>query len=285
MKKVIFVADSFRQSHLGGAELHDDVVLQHLKYNNLLYDYKKSQEITDQYLKEHIDKTWFIGNFAGIQSEHKTFLADNCNYLIYEHDYKFCKLRNPITFPNFVCPPHQMTNLNFYFRAKKVICLSKMHRDIFEKNLAANNLTNINCSMWSDEDLTVILNLEKEFRDNKKDRFAIINNSNPIKKTRETVAFCDKNNIEYDLISSPDHHSFLRMLAQYKGLIFRTGHPEPTPRVAIEAKMLGCKFMSQKELIGVAHEDYFNLSGKDMIEEVRKMRDQALHKIIGWINE
>jgi len=285
MSQVIFVADFFKGDTLGGAELHDDVVLQHFKSNDLLYDYKRSQDLTEQYLRENTDKTWFIGNFAGIRAEHKAYLTGNCDYLLYEHDYKFCKLRNPITFPDFVCPPHQLTNLNFYFGAKKVICLSKMHRDIFERNLTMTNLVNINCSMWSDEDLTVITSLEKEFRGNKKDKFAVINSSNPIKKTSETVAFCEKNNIEYDLISSPDYHSFLRKLAGYKGLIFQTGHPEPTPRVAIEAKMLGCKFMSQKELIGVAHEDYFGLSGMAMIDEVRAMRNRALRSIVGWIDE
>jgi hypothetical protein len=285
MSKIIFVADFFKGDTLGGAELHDDVVLQYFKSNDLLYDYKRSQDLTEQYLRENTDKTWFIGNFVGIQAEHKAYLADNCEYLLYEHDYKFCKIRNPITFPNFICPPQQLTNLNFYFRAKKVICLSKMHRGIFERNLALNNLVNVNCSMWPDEDLTVITKLEEELRGNKKNKFAIINSPNPIKKTRETVAFCDNNNIEYDLISSPDHHSFLKTLANYKGLIFQTGHPEPTPRVAIEAKMLGCKFMSQKELIGVAHEDYFGLSGVNMIEEVRRMRDKALRDIVGWVNE
>ena len=285
MSKVIFVADLFKGDALGGAELHDDVVLQHFKSKDMLYDYVRTQDLTEQYLKDNTDKVWFIGNFFGMKEEHKTYLANNCEYLLYEHDYKFCKTRNPITFPDFICPPHQMTNLNFYFRAKKIICLSKMHRDIFQRNIAANNLTNINCSMWADEDLKVVLELEKDFRGNKKNKFAVINSPNPIKKTRETVVFCESNNIEYDLISSPDHHSFLRKLAQYQGLIFQTGHPEPTPRVAIEAKMLGCKFLSQKELIGVAHEDYFSLSGVEMVEEVRKMRDEALEKIVGWINE
>ena len=64
-----------------------------------------------------------------------------------------------------------------------------------------------------------------------------------------------------------------------------TGHPEPTPRVAIEAKMLNIKFISQKHLIGVAHEDYFSLSGLKMIDKVREMRNTSLDKIAGWINE
>ena len=64
-----------------------------------------------------------------------------------------------------------------------------------------------------------------------------------------------------------------------------TGHPEPTPRVAIEAKMLNCKFISQKRLIGVAYEDYFHLTGIEMIEQVKTLREEALNKILGWINE
>ena len=75
------------------------------------------------------------------------------------------------------------------------------------------------------------------------------------------------------------------MLSKYKGLVFMTGHPEPTPRVAIEAKMLNCSFISQKNLIGVAHEDYFHLKGVDMIEEVRQMRDTSLEKLTRWCNE
>ena len=49
--------------------------------------------------------------------------------------------------------------------------------------------------------------------------------------------------------------------------------------------MLGLKFISQKRLIGVAHENYFNLSGEDMINKVRDMREESLEKLVGWANE
>jgi len=179
-------------------------------------------------------------------------------------------------------PKRNQVNINFYKMAKKVICLSKMHRNIFEKNLFLENLENINCSMWSDGDLELFKNLQNVV---KKHKFAIINSSNPIKKTRESIEFCDKRGIEYDLISSPNYHEFIKKLAEYRGLVFMTGHPEPTPRVAIEAKMLNCSFLSQKKLISVAHEDYFDLKGINMIDKVRQMRDDALAKILGWINE
>ena len=239
-------------------------------------------ELDLDYVKKNKDKVWFISNFVGLNNRIKAYLAKHCKYLIYEHDYKFINVRNPISFSDFIVPDKNKMNLNFYRSASKVICLSKMHREIFDKNLDINNIVNINCSMWSDSDLELILSLSGA---KKKNKYAIINNPNPLKKTKETVAFCKTKGIEYDLISSGNYQEFLKILSQYKGLIFRTGHPEPTPRVAIEAKMLICNFVSQKKLIGVAHEEYFSLSGTEMISEVRKMRDEALEKIIGWIDE
>jgi hypothetical protein len=171
-------------------------------------------------------------------------------------------------------------NFTFYQNAAAVVCLSKMHRSIFEKNLNLSNLQHINCSMWSDEDLDLIQSLNAV---EKNDKYAVIESSNAIKKTAETVMFCQRANLPFDLIKAPNHHDFLRILTQYKGLVFRTGHPEPTPRVAVEAKMLNCKFLSQKEVIGVAHEDWFPLNGDELIAEVRKMRDEACIKLVGWL--
>ncbi len=280
--KVIFVQDFFVEHNLGGAELHDQVVLEHFMSKDILFDKMRSFELTLEYVKENKDKVWFISNFVGLKNRIKAYMAKECKYLIYEHDYKFIDIRNPIGYPDFIVPEKNKINLNFFRSAYKIICLSKMHREIFDKNLNLNNIDNINCSMWSDSDLDLIDQLKDV---NKKDKYAIIKSSNPIKKTRESIVFCKNRGIEFDLISSKDYREFLKILSRYKGLIFMTGHPEPTPRVAIEAKMLNCKFVSQKKLIGVAHEEYFSLSGKDMINKVREMRDEALEKITGWIYE
>tara|TARA_Y100001938_G_C7992072_1_gene380020 strand:- start:305 stop:832 length:528 start_codon:yes stop_codon:yes gene_type:complete len=173
-------------------------------------------------------------------------------------------------------------NLNFYASAKKVICLSKMHREIFDKNLNLKNIVNINCSMWTDKQLELFEELQAVPKNNK---FAIIKTSNPTKRMPQTIEFCKKNNLPFDLISSQNYEEFIRILANYSGLAFMTGHPEPTPRVAIEAKMLNCKFLAPKHLISVAHEDYFHLVGLEMVEQVRKMRDEALTKFIEWFDE
>jgi len=282
MKNIIFLQDFFIEHTLGGAELHDQVVLEYFIKKDRLYKKARTMEIDIDYVKKNNDKVWFISNFTALNNRIKAYLAKHCRYLIYEHDYKFIDVRNPISFSDFIVPQRNKINLNFYREAAKVICLSKMHREIFDKNLNFDNIVNTNCSMWSDSDLELI---QKLCETKKNDKYAVINNPNPLKKTKETVEFCKSRGIQYDLIASKNYQEFLKILSQYKGLIFRTGHPEPTPRVAIEAKMLNCDFISQKRLIGVAHEEYFSLSGKEMILEVRNMRDKALEKILGWIDE
>ena len=281
-KKIIFIADAFSHQHTGGAELHDAVVVDFFKDQGILHDTKNTSAITIDYIKNNTDKIWFISNFVALKNVCKALLAKECEYYIYEHDYKFSKVRNPIHFPDFLCPPNDLMNFNFYASAKKVICLSKMHREIFDKNLNLKNIVNINCSMWSDEQLELFKRLQKPHKNGK---FAVIKTNNPTKRMPQTIEFCRSRNIPFDLIASQNYEEFINMLANYSGLAFMTGHPEPTPRVAIEAKMLNCKFLAPKKLISVAHEDYFHLTGLDMIEEVRKMRDEALNKFIGWFNE
>ena len=281
MTQVIFLQDFFAHQHLGGAELHDDVVAQYFESQGLLFAKVNTYNLTPEYILEHADKKWFISNFVALKNVCKALLAKHCRYLIYEHDYKFLKNRNPITYPEFLAPDEtHKYNFTFYQNAAAVVCLSKMHRGIFEKNLSLTNLQNINCSMWSDPDLDLIQSLNQV---TKNDRFAVIDSDNAIKKTRQTAAFCEKAQLPYDLIKAPNHQDFLKLLTQYKGLVFQTGHPEPTPRVAVEAKMLNCKFLSQKEVIGVAHEDWFPLNGYELIAEVRKMRDEACVKLAGWL--
>ena len=283
-KSIIFVADFLASdSQRGGAELHDNIVIEHFKSLGFLYDVVRTPNVTMEYVRNNKEKYWFISNFVGLENRVKAYLSKNCQYVIYEHDYKFCKERNPIKYKDFIVPNSNKINVNFFRHAKKVICLSKLHFDIFDKNLNLDNLVAIKCSMWSDEELDYMKTLQDTPK--KKGIHAIIESTNPIKKTRESRVFCNNNNLKYDLISSSNYREFLKILSHYESLVFMTGHPEPTPRIAIEAKILNCSLLTQKHLIGVAHEDYFHLTGNDMIEKVRSMRDEALKQLEVWTCE
>ena len=195
------------------------------------------------------------------------------DYVFYEHDYKFLKSRNPIEYPNFKAPREKIINYNFYKNAKAIVCLSEMHREIFFKNLGTNNIININCSLFDDDKIKLLLTLRK----NKKNKeYAVIKTNNPTKKMLDTIAWCEKRNLNFDLISHPDNNEFLKILSKYKNLVFMTGHPEPTPRIAVETKIMGVNLVANKKLIGVAHEYWWNLSPDETSRELVKIREKAL---------
>tara|TARA_R100000005_G_C5000201_1_gene207031 strand:- start:1085 stop:1972 length:888 start_codon:yes stop_codon:yes gene_type:complete len=287
MQKIIIISDLYKEDYekanrpSGGAELNDGVLFEHLENLNLVKAKIHSNEYELKfmlhYLQQNKDCTFLISNFANLHFRASAFLIKHCRYFIYEHDYKFHKYRNPINYKDFIVPKEELINVNFFKKAEQLICLSKLHKDIFEKNLEMRNVHNTTCSLWTDEDLNYIAELSKSSVKNGK--AAIVNTDNPIKRKKECIQYCRKNNIDYDLISSPDYKDFLKMMSTYESIVILPGHPEPTPRVAVEAKMLNCKIHSNSRTLGVAYEDWFHLNGEDLIEEIRNIKNNTLSYI------
>ena len=98
-----------------------------------------------------------------------------------------------------------------------------------------------------------------------------MDSNNPIKKKQQCIEYCNKNNINFELISDKRHRHFLNKLSEYNGLVFMTGHLETCCRIVVEAKMLGLKVITQKKLIGATSEAFFELNGKELVEEIRKI--------------
>lgn len=279
MKQIIFVADFFVEDHLGGAEINDNTLIGMLDLEGLLFEKKHSHLITETYLLENQDKLFIISNMTRLNAQLMPVLA-LCNYVVYEHDYKFVANRNPATYIGFAVPKNEIINEHFYKSALSVICLSKMHRDIFEKNLDLNNLTNIHCSLFDDAKLDLLLSLGEN---NKSKDYAIINTSNPTKRTQDVVKWCNSKNIEFDLISHPDNNEFLKILSQYKNLVFMTRHPEPTPRIAVETKLMGVNLIASKKMISVAHEYWWDWEPTKVANELKNIRNGALDMFRGFI--
>jgi len=282
MSKVIFLADFFKEDLLGGAEINDATLVDFFQQEGLLLEKVNCAEVTPEFLLKNRDKYFVISNFILLKTICKSVLYQYCKYSIYEHDYKFLKCRNPIDFPNFIAPSSQLTNLNFYKGAHRVVCLSKMQKKIYEKNIHLKNLENIGTSMFSEKLIQSILALSKN---KKMKKYAVINSSNPIKRTQDAESFCRKNGYEYDLISHQDNNKFLEILSTYENLVFMTGHPEPTPRLAIECKLLGVKFLAPKKLIGIASEDWFNTKGEEFVVGLRQVQENAKKFFLRLIDE
>jgi hypothetical protein len=272
MKKIIFISDFFVEQHLGGAEINDDTLIKELISNGFEVEKINSNRITKDIITNNLDCLFVISNFASLDMRLSPYFALS-DYCFYEHDYKFLSNRTPISYPNFIAPKEKIINYNFYRNAKAIICLCDMHAKIFKDNLGFDNITNINCSMFDDKKIDLLLELGKTTKLKKN---AVVRTDNLNKKMNEIIKWCNARNVEYELISDPDNNSFLEKLSKFENLIFMTGHPEPTPRIAVECKLMGVKMVSNKKLIGVANEYWWNLKPEEVAIELRKIRQDAV---------
>ena len=279
MRKAVFISDFFIEDHLGGAEINDNTLIEMLEKENLLHEKKNCRFMNEDYILENDDKVFIISNMALLDPRLLPVLAV-CDYVIYEHDYKFVADRNPANYIDFFVPRKKLVNQPFYKNALAVVCLSKMHREIFEKNIKLTNLTNIHCSLFDDEKINLLLSLGK----NKKIKeYAVIETDNPTKRMQDTIEWCESKNINFDLISHHDNDEFLKILSQYKNLVFMTAHPEPTPRIAVEAKLMGVNLIASKRLISVANEYWWDWDPIRMSEELKSIRSGALEMFKGFL--
>ena len=266
MKKVLFIADMFAEHLIGGAELNDDVLYNHLCENG--FDVRKiaSSNVTDDVIINN--DLFIVGNFVALPENLKEVLMLK-KYIIYEHDHKYVSNRNPGAFENFNIPSQYIINRDFYAKAHKVIVLSKVCKEVMEKNLQIDNVVSIGCSLWSDEKLELIESLQKTEKNNK---FCIINSNNPIKGTAQAIKYCEDNNIDYDLIGPLPEKELLETMAKYKGFVFFPQVLETLSRIVVEAKMLNCGVLTTPQLIGAASEEWFSSSGTKLIETIRNKK-------------
>tara|TARA_B100000700_G_C15063260_1_gene867501 strand:- start:7980 stop:8846 length:867 start_codon:yes stop_codon:yes gene_type:complete len=268
-KKIIFLADFYKEKLLGGAESNDAILISHLS-NNSPVDKLLCTQFHERLLGQ--DYIFLISNFVSLSDVAKARL-ENEEYIIYEHDHKYLKSRDPSVYKDFIAPPDDLRNQSFYQNAKAVVVLSSICKEIIEKNLHLKNVHNIGCSIWSDEKLDFIHTLSLTPKNKK---FAIINSSNPIKNTHMAVKYCIKKKIAYDIIQPCGEKELLSQLAHYQGLVFFPGVLETFSRIAAEAKMLNCQLLTKPKLLGFASEGIFTLSGDQLIETIRHRKNNAL---------
>ena len=89
---------------------------------------------------------------------------------------------------------------------------------------------------------------------------------------KESVRYCEENNLEYNIIGDPDYSKFLEILSLYSTLVFHPSTPETCCRVILEAKMMGLKIITNK-LIGASYEKWYNLNGKELRDYMKNKRE------------
>jgi len=280
MNKIIFVADFFANEIPGGGELNNQELIEILRQRNTHVLEIKSNKLTPEFISECSNKVKFIvANFVMLSQESKIMLENDREYIIYEHDHKYVKSRNPANYDNFIAPKSEIINFSFYKNAKAVFCQSQFHADIVESNLKLDNIISLGGNLWSEDSLETMLSMS---RVNKKPSCAIMNSTNWHKNTADAIKLCKAKQWDYDIIPPCGYIEFLLRLGQSEKFVFLPKTPETLSRIAVEARMMGLSVITNN-MVGATKEEWFSLKGEELINimfEKRKLIPNLIEEIL-----
>lgn len=279
MSDLLYISDYFASQIVGGGELNDDELLNQLLSRGINVRKLNSSNVRESDIQDNVKIV--ISNFVNLRKNVFEKIIRKSDYIIYEHDHKYLKNRNPAAFPEFKAPKDFIVNEGFYRNAVKVLCQSSFHKNIIKKNLGINNLYNISGNLWSDGSLSLMTNL---LNNKKEDCFSIMDSKIAHKNTSECVSYCKLKNFNFQLVSSQNYLDFLSMLSKNEKFLFLPKTPETLSRVVVEAKMMGVKVITNKN-VGAAHEPWFDKNGLELIDFMSEKRQEVVVKILEFLNE
>ena len=279
-RKIVFIADFFVEHVLGGGELNNEELINLLRDQNRSVIKIQSHLVNKNFLLKNKDSYFIVSNFVNLGFKAREWMTYNCNYLIYEHDHKYLKGRNPAFFKNFNATISDLRNYFFYKNAQKVFCQSDFHKSIVLKNLDIDNVVSLGGNLWSEEALRKMREFSKK---SKKTKASILDSPIAHKNTAKAIEFCFEKSIKFDLIKDDNYYSFLDKLSNNKKFVFFPRSPETLSRVVCEARMMGMS-VAVNQMVGASKEPWFSLKGEDLINFFLQKRSEILEKIIGTIN-
>jgi hypothetical protein len=279
--KIAFLADFFVEDGInGGGELNNEELIKLLinKGNDIIKYHTRGLTIENLPNKE---TKLIIANFVGLTQEVKDHIAENYSYIIYEHDHKYLKTRDPSTFKNYKAPEDQIINKQFYENANVVICQSRLHMKVVERNLRLDNIVSVSGNLWSEELLEYLEQISTSQED--KDDVCSIMYSNIINKNIEdSILYCKINGLKSEKIMPCSHKEFLTKLNKNTTLVFFPKTLETLSRIVVEARMLNCKVVTNKK-IGATSEEWFGLKGQPLIDKMREKRLQIPEIVLKYL--
>ena len=100
----------------------------------------------------------------------------------------------------------------------------------------------------------------------KSESYLIVGSNSWIKGVDDSISYCEKNNLKYDVVSGLSHRELLEKMASSKGLVFLPRGGDTCPRTVIEAKLLGCELIVNDNVLH-SNEDWFvSDSVRDTVE-------------------
>lgn len=264
---IAFVSDYFADEVPGGGEINNDELIKLLRHDFHIMKVK-SRNLDPAAIEHSLVDFFIVSNFLELSYQSYTYLLEKASYIIYEHDHKYVKNRNPAEYPDYKAPQSEIVNYDFYKNAKAILCQSEFHAGIVRKNLNLDTIKSLSGNLWSEESLDFMSVLASQEKD---DVCAIMQTDNWHKNTAGAVRYCRAKQIKYTLVAPASYHEFLKNLSACNKLIFFPQTPETLSRIAVEARMMGMAVVANQN-IGATKEPWFSLKGDDLINLMRQKR-------------
>jgi len=276
MSDIVFIADFFANQIAGGGELNNHELILMLRNYDCNVTTINSHMCSPDILRSLPDATNFIiANFINLSEECKQLLIKEKKYILYEHDHKYIKTRNPADYNNFIAPKDQIINYDFYQNASAVLCQSDFHLHIVKSNLKLENIKSLGGNLWSDGSLNLIARLSKI----KKDPVcAIMDSNNWHKNTSGAIKLCKTKQWDYVLIEPCEYEDFLHRLGKNEKFVFLPKTPETLSRIVVEARMMGMSVITNN-LVGATKEPWFNMKGQELIQFMADKKEEICNTV------
>lgn len=273
MKKILISDFTTNEAPHGGSEWVNQVLIDKF---DLEFEY--SQKVTSF----DANNFYIISNIS-LMDPNLVRQIPNLNYIIIENDYKICHSRHPWRYPDNIVPIQERINYDLYKKAKAVFVQTTDHLNVYLKNDVQANFINLECSIWSKSDLTLLTELLEKNKI-KNGKYGIYYTNNWIKNTQGNLKYCSENKLQVSILKeTKNRNEFLENMSKCEGLVFYPLARETFCRLVVEAKCLGLNVITSKNY-GASLEPWFEeLSGLELINFLKNKTEENINKIKNYM--
>ena len=296
---VVFVADLFEEDYAGGAELTTEALISSVPSDINIFKIKASQ-ITEKTIESGYQKYWVFGNFASLNPNLIPLIVKNVKYSVLEYDYKFCKYRSIEKHEYSTGSPcdcaesmHGKIISAFLHGAKTVFWMSDEQLGRYTSNYPF--LDDINqgsrqivlSSVFSKRTFKKIDELRSHYHQEQylklsgkepNDTYIVLGSESWIKGKKESIKYCEDNNLKYEVVWGLPHDQLLEKLSKSAGLVYLPLGGDTCPRMVLEAQLLNIKVIVNDN---VQHAKEFPFQGGELSDVWDYLTGRAEHF---WLN-
>ncbi|MAG24404.1 hypothetical protein CMI47_02395, partial [Candidatus Pacearchaeota archaeon] len=273
------------EDYVGGAELTTEALA---SSSGLNVQKLHASHVTMELLADGVEKYWIFGNFSSLNPELIPSIVGNMTYSILEYDYKFCAYRS-IEKHKFEtgneCDCHEQIHgkiiSSFFHGAKSIWWMSEEQekRYIERFPFLAQNPRVVLSSVFDESFFAAVRMLTEQNKDAERKGWVVLGSDSWIKGASAAEAYCQENDLEYEVVWNIPYQDILQKLAVAKGFVYLPEGGDTCPRMVIEAKLLGCELVLNDHVQHKNEEWFSGVSELDTLSYLYAARDRFWNAI------